>query len=73
MVSRGEHNLESLGSTLYDFRRNVHEFYVWHFIPDGVLDMELALARAEEAGVEVPRPVVIPLKRDAGWSDLGAS
>jgi len=73
MVSRGGINLESFGGALYDFRRNVHEFYVWHFIPDGVLDMELALARAEEAGVEVQRPVVIPLKRNAGWSDLGAS
>jgi hypothetical protein len=35
--------------------------------------MELALARAEAAGVEVLRLVVIPLKRDAGWSDLGAN
>jgi hypothetical protein len=73
MVSRGEYNLESLGATLSDFRRNVHQFCICHFIPDGVLDMELALARAEAAGVEVPRPIIIPLKRDAGWSDLGAN
>jgi hypothetical protein len=55
-----------------DFRRNVRQFYICHFLPDGVLDMELAIARAKAAGVEVPRPVVIPLKRHAGWADLGA-
>jgi hypothetical protein len=46
-----------------DFRLNVRQFYLCHFIPEGVLEMELALARAKVAGIEVPRPVVIPLRR----------
>jgi hypothetical protein len=60
-----ERSLELLGATLSYFRDNVRQFYICHFIPEGVLDMELALARAAAAGVEVPRPVVIPLTRDA--------
>ncbi|KAH6844583.1 hypothetical protein B0I37DRAFT_165312 [Chaetomium sp. MPI-CAGE-AT-0009] len=70
MVPREGLDLKSLGAHLYEFRYNVRPFYMYHFIPDGVLDMELALARAEAAGIEVPRPVVIPLKRDAGWTNL---
>ncbi|KAK4153183.1 hypothetical protein C8A00DRAFT_43862 [Chaetomidium leptoderma] len=59
-----ERSLELLGATLSYFRDKVREFYISHFIPDGVLDMELALARAAAARVEVPRLVVIPLRRD---------
>ncbi|KAG7291423.1 hypothetical protein NEMBOFW57_001442 [Staphylotrichum longicolle] len=63
---RGEERLENLGTHLMYFRDNVVEFYVSHFIPEGVLEMELALARAEAAGTQVPRPVVIPLRTSHG-------
>jgi hypothetical protein len=63
-LCRGEDRLENLGANLMDFRRgNINEFYVRHFIPEDVLEMELALARAEAAGIEVPRPVLIPFRR----------
>jgi hypothetical protein len=52
-----------LGTKLSEFRYGVHDLYELHAIPEGVLDMELALARAAAAGVEVPRPVVIPYIR----------
>lgn len=54
--------LGNLGSDLIKVRLDIHKFYVRHFIPHGILDMELALARAEVVGIEVPRPVVIRLK-----------
>jgi hypothetical protein len=55
--------LEDLGHHLMDFRaNNIHQFYVCHFIPQGVMDAELAVARAEAAGAEVPRPIVISLR-----------
>jgi hypothetical protein len=55
--------LEELGHHLMDFRaNNIHQFYVCHFIPQGVMAAELAVARAEAAGVEVPRPIVIRLR-----------
>lgn len=41
--------LEKLGQKLFEFRGvrgNVYQFYKVHFIPDGVLDKELAAARA---------------------------
>ncbi|KAJ4285990.1 hypothetical protein N0V88_008177 [Collariella sp. IMI 366227] len=63
---RGEERLEDLGTHLMFFRDNVNEFYVSHFIPKGVLEMELALARAEAAGIEVPRPVIIPFRTSKG-------
>ncbi|KAK4129152.1 hypothetical protein N657DRAFT_686531 [Parathielavia appendiculata] len=62
--------LEQLGSKLSDFRGfrgNVHRFYQTHFIPDRVLDKELAPARAPAAGVEVPRPVVTPYYERENW------
>ncbi|KAK4097651.1 hypothetical protein N658DRAFT_500172 [Parathielavia hyrcaniae] len=61
-----EARLENLGTHLMHFRDNINEFYVRHFIPEGVLEMELALARAEAAGIEVPRPVVIPFRTSHG-------
>jgi hypothetical protein len=61
-VSAAQH-LEELGHHLMDFRaNNIHQFYVCHFIPQGVMDAELAVARAEAAGVEVPRPIVVRLR-----------
>ena len=63
-LCRGEDRLENLGANLMDFRRgNINEFYIRHFIPEGVLEMELALASAEAAGIEVLRPVLIPFRR----------
>ncbi|KAJ4303929.1 hypothetical protein N0V88_001529 [Collariella sp. IMI 366227] len=53
----GEDHLENIGADLLNFRLNVKEFYSRHFIPEGVLEMELALARAAAAGIEVARPV----------------
>jgi hypothetical protein len=64
------YRLEQLGWTLFNFRgirSNVKRFYEDHFVPDGILDKELALARAAAAGVEVPRPVVIPFYERANW------
>ena len=65
-----EFALETLDVQLADFRGNAPRFYIHHFIPEGVLDMQLILARAAAAGVEVPRPVLIPRKPGAhsGWS-----
>ncbi|KAG7291438.1 hypothetical protein NEMBOFW57_001457 [Staphylotrichum longicolle] len=57
--------LEMVGAALSMVRDDAQDFYTCHFIPEGVLDMQLALARADAAGVEVPRPVVIPFRPDA--------
>jgi hypothetical protein len=65
-----EYGLEWLGEKLVDFRGvrgNVFMFYQTHFIPDCVLDKQLALARAAAAGVEVERPVVIPYTDRHGY------
>jgi hypothetical protein len=55
-----EHCLAWLGEEFYHFLDGNLKMFEEHFIPEGVLEMELALARAAAAGVEVPRPVVIP-------------
>lgn len=60
-----EFPLEHLGGHLSAVRDDAADFYLCHFIPEGVLDMELALARADAAGIKVPRPVVIPYRPGA--------
>ena len=64
------YSLEKIGEWLSEFRGvrgNVYMFFQTHFIPDGVLDKELALARAAAAGIEVERPVVIPYTERHGY------
>ncbi|KAK4149733.1 hypothetical protein C8A00DRAFT_18623 [Chaetomidium leptoderma] len=55
-----EYALEWLGEKFYQHLEwNLKEFEN-HFVAKGVLEVELALARAAATGVEIPRPVVIP-------------
>ncbi|KAK4044234.1 hypothetical protein C8A01DRAFT_31547 [Parachaetomium inaequale] len=64
-----EQCLEWLGDEFFNHRHgNLRDLWTAHFIADGVLDMELALARAAAAGEEVPRPVVIPcVHEEPAW------
>ncbi|KAH6843500.1 hypothetical protein B0I37DRAFT_384611 [Chaetomium sp. MPI-CAGE-AT-0009] len=64
------YRLEQMGWVLSNFRGtrgNVWTFYTTHFIPDKVLDKELDLARATAAGLDVPRPVVVPYYERERW------
>lgn len=60
-VPHGE-PLGNVGSDLNEGRLDMHTFHDCHFIPRSILDMELVLARAEVAGIKVPRPVMIRLR-----------
>ncbi|KAK3371129.1 hypothetical protein B0T24DRAFT_627815 [Lasiosphaeria ovina] len=54
------HDLESLGECLAEFRGfrgNVYRFFQSHFMPDGVLEKELAHTRAERAELETEAPI----------------
>lgn len=63
-----EHALESLGDTLYGHYEYGLNRFKNHFVAKGVLEAELALAAAEAAGIEVPRPVIIPyVHEEAEW------
>ncbi|KAH6838683.1 hypothetical protein B0I37DRAFT_439948 [Chaetomium sp. MPI-CAGE-AT-0009] len=55
-----EYCLEWLGDKFYHFIDGNLRRFEEHFVAKGVLEAELALSRAAAAGVEVPRPVVIP-------------
>ena len=55
-----EHALEWLRDTFYGRIEYSIKRFENYFVAKGVLQAELALAAAEAAGIEVPRPVIIP-------------